>query len=200
MENKYKIPELKNDIKSYAPIEVAEMVVGHTYLINNRHTSGHQELNFAMFKTHKEMVDAGYPDDVINAIVPDGERNESNCCMYLVTEGCFTQDVIEALIQRMKYQYGWFRHGFYADGIAALEKAKLQYELFTEIRMKYGFYHIPFSMDKFLEEISKKTEFEIAEDRDLINKFMEFDDSDCFWRLKSELIAKIKSVNFVRNL
>lgn len=190
---------LTDDIKESLPIRVTEVLTGHHYIIQNRHTAGFEDIKFARFLTYKEMIAEEMPIDFIEKIVPAEERNNENCCMYLVSEGVFTQDVIEALIMRMKYQYSWFKNGFYADGIEALEKAKLQYELFTEIRQKYGFYHIPFTIEKFIEAIEQKSEFEVAEDRQLIDTFLELDPND-MWRTRQELIEKILAIHSIKEM
>jgi len=176
---------ITEDLKKQLPIRVTEVLEGHQYIIQNRHTAGFEDLSFARFMSYKQMRDANVPQEFIESIVPEEERNEEDCCMYLVSEGVFTQDVIQALIMRMEFQYKWLKNGFYLEGIKALEKAKEQYALFTIIRQEYGFYHVPFTIEKFIEAVTGKTEFEIQEDRKLLNTFLEIDDN---WRTKGELL------------
>lgn len=188
----YKKIKLTDDIESDLGIRVEETIEGHRYAIRNRHTEGFEDLNFLRFLTYQQMLDNNIPSEIVEDIVPIDERNCDNCKYYIVSEGVFTQDVIHALILRMQYQYKWLKNGFYRDGIDALNKAKYQYELFTLMRKRYGFYHIPFTIENFIENLSKKTNDEIEMDRDLINTFFEIEVSNRNWKTKEELIKLIK--------
>lgn len=184
---------LTEDIEESLEIRVDEVVKGHKYHIKNRHTDGFEELSFVRFMTYQQMIDEGMPTEMIEAIVPKEERQCESCKYYITMEGVFTQDVIHALIMRMSYQYGWLKNGFYKKGIEALQQAEKQYELFTEIRQKYGFYHIPFTIENFIDKLKLKSEEEVQWDRSLINTFFEIDETVTVWNNKRDLIELIKN-------
>lgn len=184
--------EITHDLNIQLPIRVTETKKGHEYFIANRHTDGEQIVNFAEFKTYKQMIDSGMDQELIKKIVPENHRDCNDCAYYLVSPGAFSQDYIEMLIRRVEFQYKWFKNGFYAECIKSLKNALIQYELFTIIRIEFGFYHVPFSIENMVKSIMDKSMDDLEKNRKILNTFFEFDLSQSDWQTKEELVSLIK--------
>lgn len=184
----YKPIVLNKKLTDVENANIIEVQRGHRYIMGNRYTDGFEDIQFLRIMTYKEMLENNLQEDFINAQVPESERDCDNCNYYVVNEGVYTQDVASVLEMRLDFQYEWLKNGFYKNAKSHATGIKDAFSRFEDFRISFGFYHKPFTKEKFIENLEEKNDIFVLGKKGIINEFFEIETE---WQTKEELIKLI---------